>query len=360
MTEAAILRLTGYLNQTRRQAEESIDLLNARILELSSELKTSSAVAEHLVEERDYYRNLSEQLKLENSKKWRLNERDDWKSLVESVQLDRTRLQEECARLESEVAHLRSLAAGPGSSSGAITTGAESAAGVKSHTELRNVGNGSGNGGAIVDSASGAGRARAHNKENVSNADLSLSAGRVGTDKDRDREGKEALPQQPSLERELFVARRRIQQLEYALLQSHSQMQGQMQGQMQMQSKGQGLRAAGANGTTGTETVGYMQHAQKPFSLAAAAAGVATSSHLMLRERVDSSDSTHSAHSTHSDSTSSNGTALTDRRTGSSAGRRQVEGERASSAVGSVWPLSYLFGAAAPQTKNATAGILFV
>jgi hypothetical protein len=104
---AAILRLTEYLNQTRRQAERSIDHLNQQLKELEEELENNKAVAEHLIGERDYYRNLSEQLKLENSKKWRLNERDDWKSLVESIQADRTALQEEVSRLEAELLNLQ-------------------------------------------------------------------------------------------------------------------------------------------------------------------------------------------------------------------------------------------------------------
>lgn len=50
-----------------------------------------------------YYKRCSEQLQMENSKKWRLNERDDWKSLVESVQADRSRLQDEVARLQLQL-----------------------------------------------------------------------------------------------------------------------------------------------------------------------------------------------------------------------------------------------------------------
>lgn len=89
-------KLAEYLNQTRRQAEQSIDILNAKISELANESEAISS-------ERDYFRNYSEQLKLENSQKWRLQERDDWKSLVESVQTDRGRLQENCNRLEIEL-----------------------------------------------------------------------------------------------------------------------------------------------------------------------------------------------------------------------------------------------------------------
>jgi len=129
----AIARLTAYLNQTRRQAEDSIDVLNGRYEELRSELDTSKLVCERLAGERDYFKSLSEQLKLENSKKWRLNERDDWKSLVESIQVDRARLQEECQRLEAEVLRLHVKHGTSGraaSAAGAVEDGADSHDGV--------------------------------------------------------------------------------------------------------------------------------------------------------------------------------------------------------------------------------------
>lgn len=100
-------KLAEYLAQTRRQASSSIDLLNARVTELSADLDIAKQTSEKLEEERDFFRNLSEQLKLENSKKWRLQERDDWKSLVDSVQRDRARLQDECHRLETELEEAR-------------------------------------------------------------------------------------------------------------------------------------------------------------------------------------------------------------------------------------------------------------
>ena len=67
---------------------------------------TSSII--HLTQ-RDFYKNSCEQLKLENSKKWRLQERDDWKALVDSVQRDRTRLQQENLALEAELAESKHL-----------------------------------------------------------------------------------------------------------------------------------------------------------------------------------------------------------------------------------------------------------
>jgi hypothetical protein len=112
-----IRRLTAYLNQTRRQATQSIDVLTARVNELEQNLETSTLVAERLEAERDYFKGISEQLKLENSKKWRLHERDDWKSLVESCQLDRVRLQDENAKMEEELEMLGLRSAG--NSSGA-------------------------------------------------------------------------------------------------------------------------------------------------------------------------------------------------------------------------------------------------
>lgn len=104
MSEAQTLglaKLTEYLNQTRRQAEAAIDALNEKIFQLRDENENILKECEKFQSERDYFRNYAEQLKLENSKKWRLQERDDWKSLVESVQKDRSRLQDECLSLES-------------------------------------------------------------------------------------------------------------------------------------------------------------------------------------------------------------------------------------------------------------------
>lgn len=89
-------KLIEFLNQTRNQAEQAVDCLNVRINELEQE-------RDAVLGERDYYKNYAEQLRLENSKKWRLQERDDWKALVDSVQKDRSRLQDECHQLEEEL-----------------------------------------------------------------------------------------------------------------------------------------------------------------------------------------------------------------------------------------------------------------
>lgn len=96
-------KLTEYLNQTRRQAELAIDTLSSKVIALEKESASIRSLLAEAESERDYFKNYSEQLKLENSKKWRLQERDDWKSLVESVQKDRSRLQDDCIRLQTLV-----------------------------------------------------------------------------------------------------------------------------------------------------------------------------------------------------------------------------------------------------------------
>eukprot|EP00607_Mallomonas_marina_P006511 CAMPEP_0182430912 /NCGR_PEP_ID=MMETSP1167-20130531/44712_1 /TAXON_ID=2988 /ORGANISM="Mallomonas Sp, Strain CCMP3275" /LENGTH=326 /DNA_ID=CAMNT_0024616591 /DNA_START=166 /DNA_END=1143 /DNA_ORIENTATION=+ len=98
-----IEKLTEYLNQTRRQAEISIECLNQRVIELEHDCDLYKKNMNKLKEERDYYDQLVEQLKIENSKKWRLQERDDWKALVDSVQQDRDRLHDENVRLITEL-----------------------------------------------------------------------------------------------------------------------------------------------------------------------------------------------------------------------------------------------------------------
>jgi hypothetical protein len=100
---AGLAKLTEYLNQTRRQAEASIDVLNTKIQALTEE-------NEKLAGERDQYRRYAEQLQTEGSKKSRFQERDDWKALLDSVQRDRSRLQDECARLAGELEQARAEA----------------------------------------------------------------------------------------------------------------------------------------------------------------------------------------------------------------------------------------------------------
>ena len=66
-----VVKLREYLMQTRRQAEMAIDSLNERIAELEKDNIEISDANKAQADERDYFRNLAEQRKTENSKKWR-------------------------------------------------------------------------------------------------------------------------------------------------------------------------------------------------------------------------------------------------------------------------------------------------
>lgn len=96
-------KLTQYLNQTRKQAELSIDILNNKIIELNNENKQYQDIIQELISEKDHYKSLVDKLKYENTTKHKLQERDDWKSLIDNVQKDRNRLQEECISLKTEL-----------------------------------------------------------------------------------------------------------------------------------------------------------------------------------------------------------------------------------------------------------------
>lgn len=100
-------KLTEYLNQTRRQAEIAIDNLNEQLNRLKKENDNNLRNAQLLQVERDKYKNLADQLKQENTTKHRLQERDDWKSLIDNVQKDRERLQVQCYSLEAELQQSR-------------------------------------------------------------------------------------------------------------------------------------------------------------------------------------------------------------------------------------------------------------
>jgi len=58
------------------------------------------------LDELDFRNGMVEQLKIENSKKWRVEERNDWKSLVDSVQRDRDELREQNDLLLAKIEEL--------------------------------------------------------------------------------------------------------------------------------------------------------------------------------------------------------------------------------------------------------------
>lgn len=96
-------KLIEYLKQTRRQAEASIDILNARINELSTDNETCLKLIERLEEEKLKYKTLYDEIKQQNATKWKFAERDEWKALVDSIQQDRSRLQEENLSFANEI-----------------------------------------------------------------------------------------------------------------------------------------------------------------------------------------------------------------------------------------------------------------
>lgn len=101
-------RLTEYLAQTRRQANAAIDVLNKRVEELelsNSELRENEKI---LRLEKDDLQVQLKLLKAENSTKFQLRERDDWKAVLDSVQKDRQRLSEECEALKKQLDELQS------------------------------------------------------------------------------------------------------------------------------------------------------------------------------------------------------------------------------------------------------------
>jgi DNA repair exonuclease SbcCD ATPase subunit len=98
-----LAKLTEYLKNTRRQAEQAIDILNSKLSEVTTENETLRKQLAKCEFERESYRRLTEELKAENTTKTKFQERDDWKSLVSSIQKDRSRLQEECSQLESNL-----------------------------------------------------------------------------------------------------------------------------------------------------------------------------------------------------------------------------------------------------------------
>lgn len=100
-------RLAEYLAQTRRQADAAIDVLNKRIEELelsNTELKQNE---KSLRLERDDFQFQLKLLKAENSTKFQLRERDDWKAVLDSVQKDRIRLSDECEALKRQLEKLQ-------------------------------------------------------------------------------------------------------------------------------------------------------------------------------------------------------------------------------------------------------------
>lgn len=103
MPSEGVQILTEHLASVKRQHKEAMDQLVERNQVLESENKSLKSKLAACLDELDFRNGLIEQLKIENSQKWRVEERNDWKSLVDSVQRDRDELQEENERLRKEL-----------------------------------------------------------------------------------------------------------------------------------------------------------------------------------------------------------------------------------------------------------------
>ena len=100
--------------KVKRQSKEAVDELTTRSSILAEENRGLKVKLHACLDELDFRNGQVQQLREENTRKWRVEERNDWKSLVDSVQRDRAELQEanedlqeRCEELETEVAELR-------------------------------------------------------------------------------------------------------------------------------------------------------------------------------------------------------------------------------------------------------------
>lgn len=98
-----LLKLTEYLKQTRRQAEAAIDNLNGQLTTLQQENAHIRSHAMNLEKQNAEFSATIQQLRTENSSKWKFKERDEWKALVDSIQKDRDRLQLEYNEASSQL-----------------------------------------------------------------------------------------------------------------------------------------------------------------------------------------------------------------------------------------------------------------
>lgn len=104
MPSEGVQILTEHLASLKKQHKEKVDTLTDRAKELEAENQSLKAKLEACLDELDFRNGQIEQLKIENTQKWRIEERNDWKSLVDSVQRDRDELQEENERLRTQLA----------------------------------------------------------------------------------------------------------------------------------------------------------------------------------------------------------------------------------------------------------------
>ena len=89
MPSEGVRVLTEHLKRHKAEATERISVLETEAVALK---QTNDALRQQLqtcLDELDFRHGQIEQLKLENTRKWRIEERNDWKSLVDSVRFCR-------------------------------------------------------------------------------------------------------------------------------------------------------------------------------------------------------------------------------------------------------------------------------
>ena len=93
MEDSGIQLLAKHLADIKLQATEERHQNTKKIKTLEHKCATYETEVEEYKQKCAHQENLIHQLRLENTKKWRISERDDWKALVDAVQTDRQRLQ---------------------------------------------------------------------------------------------------------------------------------------------------------------------------------------------------------------------------------------------------------------------------
>ena len=110
----AVTALQKHLVRIKLEHAEREASLERGVAELKGEKDELKAALDDAVDELDLCWAHVHQLKLETTTKFQVEERDDWRALVRSVQEDRRRLQQENVRLQALVAPgERSIASAP-------------------------------------------------------------------------------------------------------------------------------------------------------------------------------------------------------------------------------------------------------
>lgn len=98
--------LAHHLSKLKQQSKATIERLEDRALQLESENESLKQQLQACLDELDLAIGQVAQLKMENTKKWRVEERNDWKALVDSVQRDRDDLRDANEALHQKIAEL--------------------------------------------------------------------------------------------------------------------------------------------------------------------------------------------------------------------------------------------------------------